>query len=53
MVLVTKLNISQKIGRQAIIKVFYIVVSIVVESKIRLKLPNIYNSRVQGKTRIA
>lgn len=46
MVLVTKLNISQKIGKQAIIKAFYIVVFIIVESKLRLKLPSIYNSRV-------
>lgn len=49
MVLFNKLNIPQKIERQAIIRAFCIVTSIVVESEAELVLPNMchYNQQLQ------
>lgn len=47
MVLVNKLNMSQRIESQAVIKVFYIVGSIIREFKAGLELPIIYYHKEQ------
>lgn len=47
MALVNKLNVPHKIGRQAIIRAFCTVASIVVESKAGLESPSMYHNNQQ------